>query len=321
MSTTPQVAVVVVHWGAVEMTRTCVESVQRSRYANVAVILVDNCPGNRFADDFLGDNYNYHYIRNKENSGFAGGNNIGLRKAQQIEAEYVLLLNNDAVLDEYFIGICTSYLEAHPDVAAVSPKILYYYAPDYINAAGGVMNMNTGETILIGENTKETGQFNAQREITFATGCVFFVRLSVFSEIGLFDESLFCYCEDDDLSRRIISKGYKMWYLPEAKAFHKHRNVCAESSRGIKGSQVYYYWRNHFYNLRRYLSRNHLAEYARFFWRFFWSFVSFSLKHRRPDLSFMMLLGLIDSVCGRMGKRDYHLVQRVCKPMGACYKF
>lgn len=311
MDSQPLVAVVVVHWGSPKMTIECIRSLGSCQYGNLRIVVVDNCPERRLWQCPSEVDHKVTYILNASNTGYCGGNNIGIIKAQNLRAKYILLLNNDTIIDKDMISICVIYMEDHPNIWVISPKILYCHNPQCIDIAGGELDLNTGQHKDFGKNEKDVGQCEFEKEITFATGCAFFSRARLFDQIGLFDDKLFCYCEDVDISRRIVLAGMRMRYLPGAKVWHKNSSVKV----GGKGSLpsrfvVYYYWRNHFYILRRYISEKFVIEYIRFGYKFVWSFASLTLKHKRPDLSVAMLLGLLDSIAGRMGNREYLFFRR-----------
>jgi hypothetical protein len=217
------------------------------------------------------------------------------------------LLNNDTVVDTDMVNHCVNYLEGHPDVSVISPKILHYSAPRYISVAGGTIDVNTGSSVKFGENEEDLGQFDSEKDITWATGCAIFAASSVFERIGLFDEDLFCYCEDDDLSRRILLAGMRIKYYPKAQLWHKGPFVKANKSNLPTSFTTYYFWRNRFYNLRRYVSEKRARGYGLLAFRFLRTLAAFAFKHRRFDLCTAMLLGLVDSIAGRMGKREHSL--------------
>lgn len=306
MFSEPLVAIIIVHWGFPIITMECIKSIRSCNYGNLHIIVVDNCSEQRLWRDPLEVDHEVTYIQSETNLGYAGGNNIGIIKALELEVKYILLLNNDTIVDNDMIIHCVTYLEGHPDVSVISPKILFYNAPEYINVAGGKIDLNTGQAINFGMNEKDMGQFDTEKEITFATGCAFFTRASIFEQIGLFDENLFCYCEDSDFSRRIVMAGFRLRYLPSAKVWHKQCSVKLSGGKGLPSRfTVYYFWRNQLYNLQRYISGKLAKEYTRFGCSFIWSLASFSLKHGRFDLTLSMLLGLFDSIAGRMGNQNY----------------
>ena len=227
----PLIAIVVVHFGSPEMTRECLQSIAASNYANLHVIVVDNYPESRLSRCFPEMETSVAYILNSTNTGYCGGNNVGIMKALELGAKYILLLNNDTIVDNALLSTCVFHMESQPDISVISPKILFHSPPQYINFAGGQLDFNTGEIDMFGLNEKDVGQCDAEREITFAMGCAVFARSSVFAQVGLFDEKLFCYGEDVDLSRRIVWAGLKMRYLPLARVWHKHPMAEHRDSR------------------------------------------------------------------------------------------
>ena len=306
----PLVAVVIVHWGSREMTLECVGSVCASDYRNLKTVVVDNCPERRLWQQPLEIDGAIVYMPVATNTGYCGGNNLGISRAQELRAKYVLLLNNDTIIDKSLIYNCVSYLEEQPAVAVISPKMFFHQRPQYIYVAGGELNINTGENSFIGCNERDVGQYEKAREITLAHGCALFARASVFERVGLFDETLFCYGEEVDLSRRIIVAGMRMVYYPKARLWHKCSSLEAEGKGFLPTTlATYYMWRNNLYNLRRYINERRARGYCAFAFRFVWRFASFALKYRRLDLCRAMVLGLVDAVAGRMGKREYSLFE------------
>jgi GT2 family glycosyltransferase len=306
MSNGPLVAVVIVHWGSPEMTMECMESVLASEYRGLKIILVDNCPERPLWQQSSEINGTIEYMPAATNTGYCGGNNLGIGRARELGAEYVLLLNNDTIIDETLIHDCVGYMESRPTAAVISPKVFFHQDPQNIYIAGGRLDLNTGEIEFPGWNEKDVGQYEQEREITFAHGCALFARATVFERVGFFDERLFSYCEDSDLSRRIILAGMRMIYYPKARVWHK----CSSLEDGRTGNvatplATYYIWRNKFFNFRRYIVERRARGYCAFAYRFVWRFASFALKYRRFDLCRAMAVGLIDAAIGRMGKREY----------------
>jgi GT2 family glycosyltransferase len=217
----------------------------------------------------------------------------------------VLLLNNDTIIDKNMINNCVRYMEEQPDVAVINPKLYFYHKPQHIYMVGAELNM-ASEIIFMGWNQRDIGQYDQEREINFAHGSALLARTTVFERVGLFDERLFCYGEDVELSRRISMAGMKMIYYPKAKVWHKCESMEFES-KGVLSNRLstYYMWRNRLFSIRYYLIERRIQGYCAFLFGFVRRFASFALKYRRFDLCGAMLLGLIDALVGRMGKREY----------------
>jgi len=304
----PLVAVVVVHYGSPKMTIECLESICTSHYTNLRIIVVDNCPGQRLSPLPSEMEPSVAYILNSTNTGYCGGNNAGIIRAQSLGAKYLLIINNDTIVDDKLLAESVSYMESHQDVAVISPKILFYQRPLTINVAGGKINGVSGQVILFGLGQKDCAEYDHEADLTFLSGCAFFARATIFDQIGMFDEKLFCYGEDVDLSCRLALAGMKIRYFPRAKVWHRHLMGRIDGKCILQNAiDVYYDWRNRLYNVKRYFSRNQLISYAVFSWNFLWTATSYAIEHRRLDLCRAMFLGVADCFAGRMGERKRSL--------------
>lgn len=308
MCNQPLVAVVIVHWGSLKATDACIESLRLCNYYNMQLILVDNDPNQRFWKKEKGKDDKLVYILNETNTGYTGGNNTGILKALELNAKYICILNNDTIIDENLLNDCASFMESNYEIDILSPKILYHEYPSIINAAGGEIDLKSGERQIYGNGLKDNWRFEIPKDITFLVGCAFFARSSIFEKVGLFDQKLFCYCEDDDLSIRLIRADKKIRYFPKSKVWHKHTDVNIEQKVNLPTSySVYYTWRNKLYILNQKMPEKKFISYIYFLFRFFWILGIYSLKYFRPDLCLAMVIGLFDSLMNRMGKRDYSI--------------
>ena len=140
----PLVGVIILHWGSLENTLECIESVSNSGYKKTIIILVDNYPEDRIDQSILKDKNKIYYLEAPTNLGYCEGNNAGIKKAKKFGAEYILLLNNDTIIDKVMIGLSVKYMKENEDVAVISPKIYFYKEPKIINIAGGEIDINTG---------------------------------------------------------------------------------------------------------------------------------------------------------------------------------
>ena len=172
----PLVAVVIVHWGSPEMTKECIKSVCESDYSTLKTIVVDNCPERRLWQEPLDRDESIEYILVPTNTGYCGGNNIGIRRAQKLRAKYVLLLNNDTIIEKQMINNCVRSMEGRPAVVVISPKLYFYHKPQHIYTVGAELNI-ASEMKFIGWNQRDIGQYDQEREINFAHGSALFARI------------------------------------------------------------------------------------------------------------------------------------------------
>lgn len=181
------------------------------------------------------------------NTGFAEGNNIGMKQAIKDGVEYVWILNNDTRLEKDTLEKIVTYLDNHQDVAAICPKIMYEAQRDTIWYAGGIVDFGKPYPFEVcrhrGEKEKDTGQYDHISDTQFLTGCSTFVRTSTLKVIGLFDAKYFAYYEDSDFSQRMINAGLQIQYFPGARLYHMVGILHGPTST----INMYYQIRNWFY--------------------------------------------------------------------------
>jgi hypothetical protein len=249
MNAQPLVAVIVVNWNGRDMTLACLDSLSALTYSNAHLIVVDNGSVDGSTDAIRARYPNVTLLAMTDNLRFAGGNNAGMREALSRGAEMVLLLNNDTVVDPDFLTHLVARMEAAPSCGMAAPKILYFDQPNRIWFAGGLLSMWTGTMKHIGIREVDSGQYDAVREIGYASGCCILVRAELVRKIGMLDESYHMYTEDADWSMRTQRAGYSILFEPAARVWHK-------LSVSVGGHLSWYKLKNKF------------ISNLRFFWRY-----------------------------------------------------
>jgi GT2 family glycosyltransferase len=218
----PRVAVVVLAWNGKPLTMACLESLGSLRYRNAAVILVDNASADGTAAAVrktYGDRVTV--IENAENLGFSRGNNVGIRRALDEGADFVLLLNNDTVVDPALVDRLVEVIAKSGDIGIVGPKIYYASPPDRIWFAGGRIHLARGVSKHIGIRERDTGRYDSIRDVDYVTGCALLARREVFERIGYLDPVFAAYYEDADFCVRARRAGFRVVYAPAGKVWHK----------------------------------------------------------------------------------------------------
>jgi GT2 family glycosyltransferase len=217
----PKVTVIILNWNGKEATSECLDSIRNVRYQNFEVILSDNGSDDG-SQAYFRSNFSWvNLLENQSNLGFAGGNNAAIRLALRGKPDYILLLNNDTVTDPLFLSELVHAGEARKEVGILNPKIYFYDDPDMLWYAGGKLSLLRGVARHRGFGQIDSAKFDQPQPVNFITGCAFFIKREVIEKIGLLDEEMFCYGEDADWSLRAIKAGYKGWYVPTAKVWHK----------------------------------------------------------------------------------------------------
>lgn len=221
MSSAPPVSVIIVNWNGREVTLDCLSSLRQATYPALRIMVVDNASTDGSVAAIRDRFPEVEVLVMTKNLRFAGGNNAGMRVALGAGAEYVLLLNNDTVVDPGFIEPLVAHMQADPRTGMVAPKIFYHATPDQIWFAGGAISLWTGTMRHVGIRETDRGQYDTPRDIDYATGCCLMVRSPVVREVGMLDESFFIYGEDADWSMRVRNAGYRIVYEPASRVWHR----------------------------------------------------------------------------------------------------
>ena len=218
----PKVSVVLLNLNGYEDTRDCLESLRHVQYTNIETIVVDNGSSDDSALRLQKEFPELRLLSSKENLGFAGGSNLGIEDALRRNTDYVLLLNNDTVVDPNFLPYLLEIGETDSRIGILGPKILYADDPQRIWFAGGFVRLRSGAYGHFGlNNLDEDGKFSHVEETGWITGCALLVKTSAFREAGLLDSRLFAYSEDADFCMRVRRAGYKCIFVPRARVWHK----------------------------------------------------------------------------------------------------
>lgn len=215
------IAVILVNWNGRDVTLECLRSLRNVTTPGLHIIVVDNGSDDGSVEAIRNEFPAVEILPQRENLRFAGGNNVGIRRALDEGASFIVLLNNDTTVDPDFARVLSSRLHSDPGCGMAAPKIYYYDAPDKIWFAGGEISFWTGTMKHTGIREKDDSRFNEARTIDYASGCCMMVRSEVIAKVGMLDEAYFIYGEDADWCMRIRNAGYTIWYEPAAKVWHK----------------------------------------------------------------------------------------------------
>jgi GT2 family glycosyltransferase len=221
MTVQPSVDIVVLNWNGKRDTVECLSSLEASTYPNTRVIVVDNGSTDDSVAAVRSKFPGAAIVETGSNLRFAGGNNAGVRRALADGTEYIMLLNNDTVVDPECVTAMIRRLQSDPSIGVVGPKILYHGRPDTIWYAGGAISFWTGTLRHVGIRAKDDGSYDTPGQTEYATGCCLCAPRAVWERVGLLDESFAMYAEDADWCTRARRAGYGVGYEPSARVFHK----------------------------------------------------------------------------------------------------
>ncbi len=259
----PSVAVVLINLEAESDTAACIESLYATGYARLRVVLVDNGSrdgsGERLHERFP----KAEYLQTGANLGFTGGNNLGIGRALELGCDYVLVLNNDTVVEPGCLAALVAAAEAAAGVGAVGGKILYFDDPARIWFGGGDFDRKRALGLHRLEGQPDAAQgVKGTEEVTFLTGCCMLFPAGVLREAGAFEEDFFIYVEDAELSLRLRKMGYRLLYEPRARLLHR----VPVQEPPVAPHKIVLRDRNRRRLVRRRYSKNEAMRFSAFFY-------------------------------------------------------
>ena len=219
-----KVSVVILNWNGAGMLRKFLPGVvEHSQGEGVEICVADNASTDDSRELLRKEFPGVRLIELAENYGFAEGYN---RAFQQVEAEYVVLLNSDVeVTPGWLLPLCT-YMDAHPETAACQPKLRSERNKEcfeYAGAAGGYLDIYgypfcRGRIFDVVEEDK--GQYDSVASVFWASGAALFIRLKDYREVGGLDGRFFAHMEEIDLCWRLGSRGRGLVCVPQSVVYH-----------------------------------------------------------------------------------------------------
>lgn len=285
----PLISIITVNYNQPAVTIEFLRSVKQFAGTNeVEVVLVDNAPAENRAADFAAAYPGLIYILSSRNLGYAGGNNLGIRRAK---GDYMLLLNNDTEITEGFLITMVQEMEQRPEAGLLSPLIKYFDNKDIIQYAGfTTMNYLTARNAGIGAMETDKGQYNGDsRETGFCHGAAVMCRRADLEKAGLMDERYFLYYEELDWCEKFKKNGKKIWFTGKAVIYHKE-SISVGKASPVK---AFFMARN-----RMLFIRKNTNFPLTFFFSIYYTLIAIPkqliahLKSGRKDLALQTLKGL-----------------------------
>ncbi|MFR9262040.1 MAG: glycosyltransferase family 2 protein [Bacteroides cellulosilyticus] len=220
-----KIAVVILNWNGCDMLRSFLPSVVRFSEADGAVVYVaDNGSTDASVDMLCREFLTVRLILLEENQGFADGYNMAL---QEVDAEYVVLLNSDVEVTEHWLQPLVDYMDAHPEAAACQPKIRSWRQKEmfeYAGAAGGFLDRYGYPFCrgrIMGVVEEDEGRIlTLSFPIFLGYSAALFIRLKDYREAGGLDGRFFAHMEEIDLCWRLRARGRQIACVPQSVVYH-----------------------------------------------------------------------------------------------------
>ncbi len=251
-----RVFAVTINFNKNDLTMQWLESMEKIKKSDFSLnlVIVDNASREPFSLTEKEKKENIHIIISNDNTGFTGGNNIGIQFSLDQGADYILIINNDTIVDENLVKNLLDVLEKNPEIGLVAPKIYFAKGHEFHKDrykkedlgkvfwyAGGYIDWGNVRSVHRGVDEVDHGQYDTIEKTGFASGCCMLIRKEVLEKVGFFEKRGFMYYEDAILCEEVKRKGYEIWYVPTAVLWH----INAASSGGSGNNlQDYFITRN-----------------------------------------------------------------------------
>ena len=234
--------IIIPNYNGLKFLDECIRSLKAQTYSNFRILVVDNGSGDGSVEWLKEKEIDTIFL--EKNTGFSGAVNVGIRESH---TPYVILLNNDVRVDEYFVAEMVRAIGQSEKIFSVSSRMIQMYHPDLMDDAGDMYSV-LGWAYQRGVGQKITGYRRACRVFSACAGAAIY-RRSVFEKIGYFDEMHFAYLEDMDLGYRARIAGYDNVYCPEAVVWHVGSGTSGSKYNPFKvklaaRNNVYLYYKN-----------------------------------------------------------------------------
>ena len=260
-----RVSAVIINWNCYRDTFECVAALRKSTYQNIEIVVVDNASTDGSTEKIEQNVPGIILIKSKENLGWAGGSNLGVRDALKRGVDYVLLLNADAFVEPDAIEKMVRKAESSPDIGLVS-AVLYYFKSRRLQHCGAEINW---ERCAIKEPPDIKSAENIPPERLWIWFTAVLIKRKVVDRIGYCEEKYFCYCEDQEYSMRAFRAGFKIAVAQDANVFHRCHEIDIGGRQNLPLYFFFYVTRNDFLFHKKYNPYNKVRFYRKYLAKIF----------------------------------------------------
>ena len=256
MKETPLVSLVILNFNAGKLLLNCIESLSNLTYQNVELIVVDNVSTDNSQNECKEKFPKIKLIQNEKNTGYCGGNNIGIKNAN---GEFIIILNPDTVVEPNLIDMFMKAYNIHGD-GLYQPKISSLDEKTILQSTGNMIHI-FGFGFARDKGNQERNQIEQITKVGYAAGTCLFALKETFLKLKMFDEFLFLYHDDLDIGWRAAQRGINSYIVPYTTIYHAE-------SYSLKWSKKKFFWleRNRRYCLMTHYSKDTLKTIKKELW-------------------------------------------------------
>lgn len=256
MDKTPLVSIIILNFNAGKLLLNCIESLTKLAYQNIELIIVDNVSTDNSQNQCKEKFPQVKLIQNEKNSGYCGGNNVGIKNAN---GEFIIILNPDTIVESNLIDELLDAYNIHGE-GLYQPKILSLENKSILQSTGNMIHV-FGFGFARDKGNQENNEIKETTKIGYAAGTCLFALKETFLKLKLFDEFLFLYHDDLDIGWRASQKEINSYIVPQTTIYHAE-------SYSLKWSKKKFFWleRNRRYCLMTHYSPDTLKIIKKELW-------------------------------------------------------
>lgn len=300
-----KVVILILSYNGKHLLDDSISSYLRNDYPNFEVIVIDNgsIDGTK---EWVEENFpNVFVLRTERNLGYSGGFNFGLDYAfNKKNADYVLITNNDVKADSKVISELVKVAEMDEMIGFVTGKVYYYDKPNILQTVGKYEDPIRWNGEHIGNKEVDHVQYDNISERIFVDDIFMLVKRKLFLEIGGYDTTFRFQAEEYDWQARAKKLGYKIYYTPYAKIWHKESMTIGKNS----AFKAYYDARNPMLVIL-------IHKEPAFFRRYFWQHLKLgvvrsslvTLKQLRPNVALSIWKGFLSGMLWGIKNKKFRI--------------
>ena len=294
-----KIGIVICNFNKVDKVLECIQCILENKFTDYDLYVVDNASTDG-APEAIKEKYGdkVRLIVNKENLGGSGGFNTGLRAAYKEGYEYLMCVDNDAMLDENAIGNLYEFLEEHDEVGMAASKIYHLEAPDYIQQFGQTIDFEYFCTDVPHLDMYEDGSMPDYLYVDSVAACSLMIRRSTIDKIGFMPEENFLYWDDTEWCYLCNKSGMKVASVGTSKALH----AMGAKKETVNTFPTYYAWRNWINFFVKYTTEKDLDRMTDTFLNSMFQIVYEGLHNGEYNRAKTVMLAYDDAIHGITGK-------------------
>lgn len=301
------IGIVICNYNKEDYIVNCISSILKSSVQNFDLYVVDNASSDHSVERIKSEFANkIKLLVNSENKGGSGGFNTGMREALKRDYKYLLLFDNDIIVDHYAIEELYNVLEVYKDIGMIGSKVYFMDYPDRIWGYGGTINFDTFSQKDNYKNCIDNKSIPELMYCDYVAACSLMVRVDAIKKVGIMPEENFIYWDDMEWGYRFNQAGYKVAVWGKSKIWHKG------GGRNAGNTFInYYMWRNRIQFFLKNLSEEKREDFAEnILTELFRLIYSCNLKGETNIVKSVMF-AFDDAIHGNLGRADdYKILTR-----------